>query len=76
MPVMSGPMIVRRIADLGARPPVVYMTGYADETLTEYRIDPGSTMLRKPFSPSQLARVVRSALDSVAVTEPDGATIS
>jgi signal transduction histidine kinase len=64
MPVMSGPTIVRRLADLGAQPPVIYMTGYADETLSEYRIDPGST-LRKPFSPSQLARVVRSALDLV-----------
>jgi hypothetical protein len=42
------------------------MTGYADETLSDYRIDPGSMLLRKPFSPSQLARVVRSALDLVA----------
>ena len=65
MPVMSGPTIVRRLADLGANPPVIYMTGYADETLTEYRLDPGSVLLRKPFSPSQLARAVRSALDLV-----------
>jgi signal transduction histidine kinase/ActR/RegA family two-component response regulator len=66
MPVMSGPTIVRRLADIGSHPPVVYMTGYADETLSDYRIDPGSMLLRKPFSPSQLARVVRSALDAVA----------
>jgi signal transduction histidine kinase len=65
MPVMSGPTIVRRLADLGAHPPVIYMTGYADETLSEYRIESGSTLLRKPFSPSQLARTVRSALDLV-----------
>ena len=65
MPVMSGPTIVRRLADLGTHPPVIYMTGYADDTLSEYRIDPGSVLLRKPFSPSQLARVVRSALDLV-----------
>jgi signal transduction histidine kinase len=65
MPVMSGPTIVRRLADLGTRPPVVYMTGYADETLSEYRLEYGSTLLRKPFSPSQLARTVRSALDLV-----------
>jgi signal transduction histidine kinase len=63
MPVMSGPTIVRRLADVGAKPPVVYMTGYADETLAEYRLDAGSSVLRKPFSPSQLARVVRAALD-------------
>jgi signal transduction histidine kinase len=67
MPVMSGPTIVRRLADLGTQPPVIYMTGYADETLSEYRIDPGSTLLRKPFSPSQLARAVRSTLDRVLV---------
>ena len=63
MPVMSGPTIVRRLADVGAKPPVVYMTGYADETLSDYRIEAGSTLLRKPFSPSQLARVVREVLD-------------
>ncbi|MND08075.1 hypothetical protein D3C83_304650 [compost metagenome] len=56
---------MKRLADVGARPPVVYMTGYADDTLAEYRLDPGSTLLRKPFSPSQLARVVRKALDLV-----------
>jgi signal transduction histidine kinase len=65
MPVMSGPTIVKRLADLGTPPTVIYMTGYADETLSEYRIDPGSTLLRKPFAPSQLARAVRSALDLV-----------
>jgi signal transduction histidine kinase len=65
MPVMSGPTIVRRIADVGAMPPVIYMSGYADETLAEYRLEQGSTLLRKPFSPSQLARVVRAALDQV-----------
>jgi CheY-like chemotaxis protein len=63
MPVMSGPMIVRRLADVGARPAVVYMSGYADETLADYRLEEGATLLRKPFSPSQLARVVRSSLD-------------
>ena len=73
MPVMSGPTIVRRLADVGARPPVVYMTGYADETLAEYRLEPGSTLLRKPFSPSQLSRVIRSALDaSVTLSETKG----
>jgi nitrogen-specific signal transduction histidine kinase/CheY-like chemotaxis protein len=65
MPVMSGPTIVRRIADLGATPPVVYISGYADETIAEYRLEAGSTLLRKPFSPSQLARTVRNALDLV-----------
>ena len=63
MPVMSGPAIVRRIVDSGAKPVVIYMTGYADETVAEYRLDAGSTLLRKPFSPSQLARTVRAALD-------------
>jgi two-component system cell cycle sensor histidine kinase/response regulator CckA len=63
MPVMSGPTIVRRLADVGATPPVVYMTGYADETLAEYRLGAGSTLLRKPFAPSTLARAVRAALD-------------
>jgi signal transduction histidine kinase len=63
MPVMSGPMIVRRLADVGTHPAVVYMSGYADETLAEYRLEAGATLLRKPFSSAQLARVVRSALD-------------
>ena len=65
MPVMSGPTIVKRLADVGAHPAVLYMTGYADETLAEYRLEPGAALLRKPFTPSQLARTVRSALDLV-----------
>jgi two-component system cell cycle sensor histidine kinase/response regulator CckA len=67
MPVMSGPTIVRRITEAGTAPAVVYMTGYADETLIEYRIDPAATLLHKPFSPSQLARAVRAALDGAPV---------
>lgn len=67
MPVMSGPMIVRRLADIGTRPAVLYMSGYADDTISEYRLEAGASLLRKPFSPSQLARAVRTALDAVKV---------
>jgi CheY-like chemotaxis protein len=66
MPVMSGPMIVRRLADVGTRPRVLFMSGYADDTIAEYRLEEGATVLRKPFAPSQLARAVRAALDGRA----------
>jgi FixJ family two-component response regulator len=62
MPVMSGPQIVERLAKLGIRPIVVYMSGYADDAISQYRIG-DALLLRKPFSPSQLAQMIRNALD-------------
>src|SRR5262249_55090876 len=63
MPRASGPQLVAKYAALHAHPLVVYMSGYADDALSQYELDPTVVFLRKPFTPATLARVVRSALD-------------
>lgn len=44
---------------------VLYMSGYAEDAIVhEGRLEPGISLLRKPFSPAVLAAHVREALDS------------
>jgi signal transduction histidine kinase/ActR/RegA family two-component response regulator len=63
MPQTSGPQLVARYQSLHAAPLVVYMSGYADDALAQYELDPNVVFLRKPFTPASLARAVRDALD-------------
>jgi len=63
MPQMSGPQLVARYQSLHKKPLVVYMSGYADDALAQYELDPNVGFLRKPFSPASLARAIRDALD-------------
>jgi len=63
MPQTSGPQLVARYQSLHKAPLVVYMSGYADDALTQYELDPNVVFLRKPFTPASLARTVRDALD-------------
>jgi CheY-like chemotaxis protein len=65
MPGMPGPELARRLeaAHPGLR--VLYMSGYADDTmarlgLSEERV----SVLAKPFAPDELARRVREVLDT------------
>ena len=64
MPRTSGPQLVAKYAAMKERPLVVYMSGYADDALSQYELDPSVVFVRKPFTPSTLARVIRSALDA------------
>ena len=70
MPRTSGPQLVAKYAAMRERPLVVYMSGYADEALSQYELDPAVVFVRKPFTPSTLARVVRSALDAYNAAHP------
>jgi CheY-like chemotaxis protein len=65
MPQMTG----RALADLitADQPslPVLFMSGYADSAVVEHGIlQMGRAYLQKPFTPVQLARVVRRVLDT------------
>jgi hypothetical protein len=51
------------------------MSGYADDALAQYELDPNVVFLRKPFTPSSLARTVRDALDQ-ARRSPMGSAAS
>jgi len=64
MPRTSGPQLVAKYASTHERPLVAYMSGYADDALSQYELDPNVVFVRKPFTPATLARVVRSALDA------------
>ncbi|HVX39527.1 MAG TPA: ATP-binding protein [Gemmatimonadaceae bacterium] len=68
MPQMSGPQLVARYRARGPMPLVIYMSGYADDALAQYELEPGAVFLRKPFSPAVLARTVRDAIDGAGAT--------
>jgi signal transduction histidine kinase/ActR/RegA family two-component response regulator len=70
MPRTSGPQLVAKYAAMRERPLVVYMSGYADDALSQYELDPAVVFVRKPFTPATLARVVRSALDAHRAAHP------
>jgi two-component system cell cycle sensor histidine kinase/response regulator CckA len=67
MPRLSGPKTYEAIQAIRPGVPVVFATGYSNETsaLTEM-VERGITVLRKPYSPGVLCRRVREALDSAA----------
>jgi CheY-like chemotaxis protein len=64
MPRTSGPQLVARYAAMRERPLVVYMSGYADDALSQFELDPNVVFVRKPFTPATLSRVVRAAIDA------------
>jgi two-component system cell cycle sensor histidine kinase/response regulator CckA len=64
MPRTSGPQLVAKYQTLRNAPLVIYMSGYADDALAQYELDPAAVFVRKPFTPATLARAVRAALDA------------
>ncbi len=73
MPQVSGPQLVARYRASGPLPYVIYMSGYADDALAQYELEPGTVFLRKPFSPAVLARTVRTAIDAARSVERSAA---
>jgi two-component system cell cycle sensor histidine kinase/response regulator CckA len=67
MPRRSGPETYEAIQAMKPGIPVVFATGYSNETaaLTEM-VERGIAVLQKPYSPSLLCRRVREALDRAA----------
>jgi signal transduction histidine kinase/CheY-like chemotaxis protein len=64
MPRMSGMMLARQL--LGNRPAmkVLFTSGYTDDAVLRHGVVEGQVaLLRKPYSPDELAQAVRSALD-------------
>jgi PAS domain S-box-containing protein len=72
--MMPGGMNGRQLADtaLKRRPSlkVLFTSGYTENAMVHHgRLDPGVLLLPKPYRKSDLARMVRSALDSGAVSQ-------
>jgi PAS domain S-box-containing protein len=66
MPGLRGHEVADAVAATRPGIRVVYMSGYADETLLGRAADGRSTFLEKPFSNAALARRVREALGTAA----------
>ena len=66
MPRMSGPDLARQVKLLQPEARVLYMSGYADALLdNQGTLEPGITVLSKPFSAPALLHTVRAVLESV-----------
>ncbi len=64
MPKMSGKEVAKNLQLLRPDTEVIYMSGYLDNTITHHGIlAPGLNFLEKPFSPKDLARIVREVLN-------------
>jgi two-component system cell cycle sensor histidine kinase/response regulator CckA len=66
MPQLSGPQLAERIMAKFPAPCVIFMTGWVNDATMELELDTNVTLLRKPFTPLELARTVRGALDEAA----------
>ncbi len=68
MPGMSGRDLGDRVARLRPGVPVLYTSGFADQdVIRRGMLEEGRPFLQKPFTPHELARAVREALDAAAV---------
>jgi two-component system cell cycle sensor histidine kinase/response regulator CckA len=64
MPGMSGPEMAKRIEWIRPGTKVVYMSGYADDTMLSHGILSEDTdFLQKPFTPLSLCAKIREVLD-------------
>jgi PAS domain S-box-containing protein len=71
MPEMGGRELGRRLASLRPSLPVLYISGYTGEDVTQRGLlEPGAPFQQKPFAPEELARKVREMLDLARVRTP------
>jgi FixJ family two-component response regulator len=71
MPAMDGKVLADEVAHRSPTTRIVFMSGYTDNVLLNRgNIDPGVRLLSKPFRKSDLAQMIRQALDEPA--KPDG----
>jgi len=64
MPGMSGKALAEQLSQVRPDIKVLFISGYTDELIAEYGIlEPGVTLLQKPFRPVELAHKVRQVLD-------------
>jgi len=67
MPGGTGPQVARALAASQPAARVLYMSGYADETIGHHGVlEPGMPLLHKPFTREGLLEAVRTALDAPA----------
>ena len=63
MPEMSGIDLANQIRDVDGDIEILLMSGYADDTLEQYRMESYENFIQKPFTPGQLTKRIRYLLD-------------
>jgi len=63
MPGMTGLELAEQARRAGIADRVLFVSGYETDALAQRGIDAGFSVLHKPFTPEELAREVRAALD-------------
>jgi signal transduction histidine kinase/CheY-like chemotaxis protein len=63
MPLMSGPDLASRLKQLCPAMKILFMSGYADDTVLRLGLLDTAHFIQKPFSPMALALKVREILD-------------
>jgi PAS domain S-box-containing protein len=76
MPGMSGGALGSQVARLRPGMPVLYTSAFTDEDMIRRgMLGEGHPFLQKPFTPTQLARMVREALDAAGAERPERQTV-
>jgi two-component system response regulator FixJ len=75
MPGVDGLQLLKRLEEMGARIPVVVMTGHADVALAVEAMKAGAVdFIEKPFPDEKLVHAIQVALARSEKTEPAGDT--
>jgi CheY-like chemotaxis protein len=64
MPGMNGPELAEALRRVSPNLKVIFISGYANDTLSQHTGMGGMRFLQKPFAPVALARSVRQLLDA------------
>ena len=65
MPQMSGRELADRLASQRPGTRIVFMSGHAEDAIVHHGVlEPGVTLIQKPFTPQSLLEKIRGALDS------------
>jgi len=73
MPGMDGAALAKEVRSLCPEAKILYMTGYSGEFIRADMLNPGVSLIRKPFTPVDLGRKIRKMLVD---TPPDGSRVT
>jgi len=67
MPAMGGPELADLLRESHPETRVVFVSGYTEAAIAGYgMLEPGATLLQKPFSIAELTETVQAVLDREA----------
>jgi PAS domain S-box-containing protein len=76
MTYMSGGELAQELKTLRPETRVLFVSGYAGQTVINHKVDVENNFLQKPFTLNQLARKVRTLLDGNKVEQVGAATVN